>query len=74
MEMINTYDSLPLAYIDKGMLESNGIPAVVQADALSQIFPGPAGAGLGTIKLFVPEKDMAIASSLLFPDCEAKKD
>ena len=50
------------------------IPAVVQADALSQIFPGPAGAGLGTIKLFVPEKDMAMASSLLFPDCEAKKD
>lgn len=26
MEMINTYDSLPQAYIDKGMLESNGIP------------------------------------------------
>ena len=43
MKLLEKYANLPEAYLVKGMLESNGIPVVVQADALSQIFPGPAG-------------------------------
>ncbi len=47
------------------MLESNGIPVVVQADALSQIFPGPAGGGMGFISLYVPEDDLDVARQLI---------
>lgn len=64
MKLLNSYANMPEAYLDKGMLESHGIPAVVQANALSQIFPAP-GAGMGSIDLFVPEDKFEEAQKLI---------
>lgn len=65
MTEINQYSSEPEAYIDKGMLESHGIRAVVQANALSELFPAP-GSGTGSIMLLVPDTQAAEARRLLF--------
>lgn len=65
MRLINQYSNEQEAYIDKGMLEANGIPAEVISNAMSDIFPAP-GAGNGSIDLYVPEKDYEKASELLF--------
>ena len=65
MELLNQYSNEQEAYIDKGFLESNGIPAEVISNAMSDIFPAP-GAGNGSIDLYVPEKDFEKASQLLF--------
>lgn len=65
MKLLEKYANLPEAYLVKGMLESNGIPVVVQADALAQIFPGPAGGGMGFISLYVPEDDLDVARQLI---------
>lgn len=63
MTLLKNYSFLQKAYIDKGMLESNGIPVVVQTDALSQLFPGSSLAG--SIGLYVPEEDVEKAWRLL---------
>ena len=65
MKLINQYSNETEAYIDKGYLESNGIPAEVVSNAMSDIFPAP-GAGNGSIDLYVPDEDYEKASSLLF--------
>lgn len=65
MKLLNQYSNEAEAYIDKGFLESNGIPAEVVSNAMSDIFPAP-GAGNGSIDLYVPEKDYEEASKLLF--------
>lgn len=65
MKLLKKYDSLPQAYLDKGMLESHGIHTVVQADAISQIYPGLTSAGLGSILLYVTEEDFDKAGQLL---------
>ncbi len=54
MTVIQRYSNQAEAYIDQGFLESNGIPAEVNADALSETFPAP-GAGIGSITLVVPD-------------------
>lgn len=61
---IASYDSVPSAYIDKGFLESNGIPAQVMASALSQIFPTPTQP-VGQICLYVPASQEEEALRLL---------
>ena len=48
-------DKKRTAYIDRGYLESHGIPAEVECDALSEIFPAP-GSGVGSIRLIVPDQ------------------
>lgn len=53
MTTVNEYTDLAEAYIDKGFLDNHGIPAIVNADALSQIYPGIGG--LGAIRLDVPD-------------------
>lgn len=65
MRLINQYSNEQEAYIDKGYLESNGIPAVVESNAMSDIFPAP-GSGNGSIDLYVPEEDYEKAVKLLF--------
>lgn len=65
MRLLNQYSNEQEAYIDKGFLESNGIPAEVVSNAMSDIFPAP-GSGIGSIDLYVPEKDYQEASKLLF--------
>lgn len=64
MTTIQQYSNQAEAYIDKGYLESHGIPADVQSDALSEIFPAP-GAGIGSISLIVPDKYAAEAEHLM---------
>lgn len=64
MTIINQYSNEAEAYIDKGFLSSQGIPAEVQSDALSQIFPAP-GAGSGSIYLMVPDSYAAQARKLM---------
>ena len=65
MKLINQYSNEAEAYIDKGYLESNGIPAEVDSDAMSEIFPAP-GSGNGSISLYVPDEDYDKAYQLLF--------
>lgn len=65
MRLINQYSNEAEAYIDKGYLESNGIPCDIQANAMSEIFPAP-GSGTGSIDLYVPDEDYEKASELLF--------
>lgn len=62
--VVNTYSTLPEAYIDKGFLDNHGLHAQVQEQALSELFPAP-GAGLGSISLLVPENEAAEAVKLL---------
>lgn len=65
MKLLNQYSNEQEAYIDKGFLESNGIPCEVISNAMSDIFPAP-GAGNGSIDLYVEDKDYDKAYSLLF--------
>lgn len=64
MTVIQRYSNQAEAYIDQGFLKNNGIPAEVNADALSEIFPAP-GAGIGSISLVVPDKYAHQAIKLL---------
>lgn len=64
MVIARQYSNVAEAYLDAGMLRNNGIDAMVQANALSQVFPAP-GAGTGSICLFVPEESLKKALSLL---------
>lgn len=64
MKLLNEYNSVQEAYIDKGLLESNGIPAVVQEDSLSELFP-PSGFGFGKISLYVPDNNYDKAKELI---------
>lgn len=64
MRLINEYSNLQEAYIDKGYLDANGVNAVVDADALSEIFPAP-GSGNGSISLYVPDNQYEEAVKLL---------
>lgn len=65
MKLVNEYSNEAEAYIDKGYLESNAIPAEVISNAMSEIFPAP-GAGNGSIELYVPDEDYQKACDLLF--------
>ena len=64
MTIVNVYSNEAEAYIDKGLLASHGIDAVVQADALSELFPAP-GSGVGSIKLLVPDQQAKEAEKIL---------
>lgn len=63
MAVINQYTSIERAYIDKGFLVANGIPAEVESNALAQIYPGIGGSGL--ISLVVPDQYAGKAEKLL---------
>ena len=65
MKLLNRYSNEAEAYIDKGFLESNGIPCEIISNAMSDIFPAP-GSGNGSIDLYVPESEYEKASELLF--------
>lgn len=63
MTIINQYTDLAEAYIDKGFLVNNGIPAEVESDALAGIYPGIGG--LGSISLAVPDNYAETARKLM---------
>lgn len=52
MKLLSTYNSEAAAYIDKGYLADNGIPTVVEEDAISSVFPAP-DAGTSNICLYL---------------------
>jgi len=58
--LINTYQNESEAFIDKGFLESQGIPAEVESDALSHIYPSA-----GNVNLYVPSVLAVKARQLL---------
>lgn len=64
MTVVNQYSNEAEAYLDKGFLASCGIDAIVEADALSEIFPAP-GSGTGSIRLLVPDSLAKEAEKLL---------
>lgn len=64
MTTVRQYGNQAEAYIDRGFLQANGIPAQVECDSISELFPGP-GASAGSIKLIVPDECAREALQLL---------
>lgn len=64
LTMLASYDNPQSAYIDKGFLESHGIPAKVFTSALSQIFPTPVQSS-DQICLYVPQDFLEEAVTLM---------
>lgn len=62
--IIKYYSNQAEAYIDKGLLVDNGIPAEVMVDALANIYPTPFGS-IGSITVVVPENFASEAIELL---------
>lgn len=65
MKLLKIYDTETIAYIDKGFLENNDIPAYVEHNAMSSVFPAP-DAGTSSIGLFVDDDKLEAARALLF--------
>lgn len=64
MKLLNIYDTEAIAYIDKGYLENNDIPAFVEHNAMSSVFPAP-DSGTSSIGLFVDDENLPEAKRLL---------
>jgi len=69
MKLVREYPSVADAYIDKGMLETNGIECVISNNAMSEVFPAP-DSGTGRVQLYVPDDKYNDARSLLMGDIE----
>lgn len=59
---IREYGNTGQAFIDKGMLENHGIPAIVEENSLSTLYPGAFSA---SVKLYVNAEDAPRATELL---------
>lgn len=64
MVKLRDFSFLDEAYIVKGMLESNGIPGVVQENSLYSVYPTPY-AGQPAATLYVPDDLAEKAEKLL---------
>lgn len=64
MELLKEYRTAADAYIDKGLLEENGINCVILEDALSSIYPTPDSVS-GRIKLYVDDGMLQTSTELL---------
>lgn len=64
MTIVEQYGNETDAYIDCSLLQSHGLQARVESDALSLLFPGPAQ-GMGSVKLLVPDSEAAKAREIL---------
>lgn len=62
--LLNEYYSDAEAYIAKGVLETNGIPCVINNEIMSSVYPITI-TSLGAIRLMVFERDLEAARSLL---------
>lgn len=67
MRLLREYSAEAPAYIDKGMLNANGVNSVIVENAVSSVFPAP-DAGIGTVKLYVAASDYEKAKALLKPE------
>lgn len=64
MKLLKEYGTEQAAYIDKGLLETNGINCVVVTGGLSSIYPVP-DAGIDSVKLYVAKDSYDEAVNLL---------
>lgn len=64
MKLLQIYDTESAAYIDKGFLKNNDIPAYVEQNAMSSVFPAP-DSGTSSIGLFVDDDKYEEARHLL---------
>ena len=62
--LLNEYYSDAEAYIAKGVLETNGIPCVINNEIMSSVYPITI-TSLGAIRLMVFERDLEAARALL---------
>lgn len=62
--VLNEYYSDAEAYIDKGVLETNGIPCAINNEIMSSIYPVTI-TSLGAIRLLVFKRDLDDAKLLL---------
>lgn len=71
--LLNTYYSDVDAYIAKGVLETNGIPCVINNEIMSSVYPITT-TSLGGIKLLIFRRDLDVARELLNnPDMDIMK-
>lgn len=68
--LLNTYGSPESAYIDAGMLQTNGIRCRVLTSAGSDLFPAPDG-GPGTTQLFVEASQADEAAKIIHEHAKA---
>ncbi len=62
--LLNEYNSDAEAYIAKGVLETNGIPCIINNEIMSSVYPLTL-TSLGGIRVMVFEHDLATAKALL---------
>lgn len=62
--LLKEYYSDAEAYIDKGVLETNGIPCIINNEIMSSVYPITITT-LGAIRLLVFERDLETARGLL---------
>lgn len=68
MVLFKDYRTEVEAYIDKGLLEDNGINCVIMEDALTSIYPAP-DSTMGRVLLYVEEDKVEEACRLLSEKC-----
>lgn len=61
--VLDKFTDLTEAYIIKGMLETNGIPCVVNGGVLSSVYP--AQLEFSMVRVMVRRRDLLMAESLL---------
>lgn len=62
--LLNTYYSDADAYIAKGVLETNGIPCIINNEIMSSVYPLTV-TPLGGIRLLIFRRDLEAARELL---------
>lgn len=62
--LLNTYYSDAEAYIAKGVLETNGIPCIINNEIISSVYPITV-TPLGGIRLLIFRRDLPLARKLL---------
>lgn len=62
--LFNTYYDLADAYIDKGVLETNGVPCVITNEIISNVYP-VAMTPQGAIRLWIKRQDADLAKAII---------
>lgn len=68
MILFKDYRTEAEAYIDKGLLEDNGINCVIMEDALTSIYPAP-DSTMGRVSLYIEDDKVEEACRLLSEKC-----
>lgn len=64
MKTVATFSDPMTASIAKGMLESHGIPSIIDNQAMNSLYPAPM-AGVSEVSLSVNDRDFDRAAKLL---------